>query len=80
MNHEILIRYITEAANNAAASCEMCKAGCLCLVAPQVRVIGQARLESLSMLVDEALRWAKQAVAPLFVSEGFILTLLLALL
>jgi hypothetical protein len=47
---------------------------------PKVRVIGKARLESLSTLVDKALRRAKQTVAPLFISEGLLLILLLALL
>ncbi len=80
MNHEILIRRITEVANEAASNLESCKAGCLRLVVPRVRVIGEERLASLSMLVDKALRRAKQIVAPIFVSEGLLLILLLALL
>jgi putative membrane protein len=80
MNHETLIGYIQEAAKAAAASLENCKAGCLRVVVPKVRVIGKARLESLSMLVDKALQRAKQVVLPLFVSEGLVLILLLALL
>jgi len=80
MDHEILIRYITEAAKAAASNLESCKAGCLRLVVPKVRVIGEARLASLSLLVDTALRRAKQIVAPIFVSEGLLLVLLLALL
>ena len=59
---------------------ESCKAGCLRLVVPKVRVIGEARLASLSLLVDKALRRAKQIVTPIFVSEGLLLILLLALL
>jgi putative membrane protein len=80
MNHETLISYIKEAAKAAAANLETCNAGCLRLVVPKVRVIGQARLESLSLLVDKALKRAKQIVAPIFVSEGLILILLLTLL
>jgi len=80
MNHETLISYIKEAAQAAAANLESCKAGCLRLVVPNVRVIGEARLASLSLLVDKALRRAKQIVAPIFVSEGLLLILLLALL
>jgi putative membrane protein len=80
MNHEKLISYIKEAAKAAAANLETCKAGCLRLVVPNIRVIGEARLESLSLLVDKALQRAKQTVAPIFVSEGLILILLLALL
>jgi putative membrane protein len=80
MNHETLIRNITEVAKTAASNMESCKAGCLRLVVPKVRVIGEARLGSLSLLVDQALRRAKQIVAPIFVSEGLLLILLLALL
>jgi predicted neutral ceramidase superfamily lipid hydrolase len=80
MNHETLISYIQEAAKAAAASLATCKAGCLRLVVPNVRVIGKARLESLSMLVDKALQRAKKTVIPIFASEGLILILLMALL
>jgi len=80
MDHATLIGYIQKAAKAAAANLETCNAGCLRLVVPKVRVIGEARLESLSLLVDKALRWAKQTVAPIFVSEGLILILLLAFL
>jgi putative membrane protein len=80
MNHETLIGYIQEAAKAAAVSLENCKAGCLRVLVPKVRVIGKARLESLSMLVDKALQRAKQTVLPIFVSEGLVLILLLALL
>jgi putative membrane protein len=80
MNHEVLIRHIKEAAKAAATNLETCNAGCLRLVVPEVRVIGKARLESMSLLVDKALQRAKQTVAPFFVSEGLILILLLALL
>jgi predicted neutral ceramidase superfamily lipid hydrolase len=80
MNHDILLGHIQEAAKRAAESLEPCKAGCLRLVVPNVRVIGKARLESLSLLVDRTLQRAKQIVAPVFVSEGVALILLLALL
>jgi putative membrane protein len=80
MNHETLMRYITGVAKAAASNMESCKAGCLRLVVPNVRVIGEARLRTLSLLVDKALRRAKQVVAPIFLSEGALLILLLALL
>jgi putative membrane protein len=80
MNHETLISYVQEAAKTAAAHLEHCKAGCLRMVVPEVRVIGKARLESLSMLVDKALQRAKQIVAPIFALEGLILILFLTLL
>ena len=80
MDHKTLIGYIQEATKAATANLEPCRAGCLHLIVPKVRVIGEARLESLSLLVDKALRWAKQTVAPIFISEGLILLLLLAIL
>ena len=80
MNHEKLISYMQEAAKAAAASLAPCNAGSLRLVVPNVRVIGKARLESLSMLVDKALQRAKKTVIPIFASEGLILILLMALL
>jgi predicted neutral ceramidase superfamily lipid hydrolase len=80
MSHETLISYIQEAAKAAASTLEHSKAGCLRMIVPEVRVIGKARLESLSMLVDKALQRAKQIVIPIFVSEGLALILLLAML
>jgi putative membrane protein len=80
MNHEALIGYIKEAAKAAAAKLERCKAGCLTVVVPKVRVIGKARLESLLVLVDRVLQKAKQIVIPIFGFEGLFLILLLAIL
>jgi putative membrane protein len=80
MNRETLTGYISEAAKAAAAKLERCKAGCKRVVVPKVRVIGKARLESLSMLVDKALQKAKQIVIPIFAVEGLFLILLLAIL
>jgi putative membrane protein len=80
MDHKTLIHHITDVAKAALSNLESCKAGCLRLVVSKVRVIGEARLASLSLLVDKALRRAKQIVTPIFVSEGLLLILLLALL
>jgi putative membrane protein len=80
MNHETLIGYIQEVSKAAVASLEECKAGCQRLTVPNVRVIGEARLGSLSLLVDRALQRAKQTVAPIFACEGLVLILLLTLL
>lgn len=80
MNHDLLVRYITDVAKAAEASLERCKAGCKHLVVPQVRVIGQSRLESLSLLVDAGLKKAKQILVPIFAFEGLFLILLLAFL
>jgi putative membrane protein len=80
MNHDLLVSYVREAAREAEASLETCTAGCLSLVVPQVRVIGEARLKSLTTLVDRALQRAKQVVVPIFLVEGLFLVLLLAFL
>jgi len=80
IDHAILLNYIQEAARMAEKNLETCKAGCKRLVVPGVRMIGKARLESLSMLVDEALQRAKKTVVPIFAAEGLGLILLLAFL
>jgi putative membrane protein len=80
MDHPTLIKYITEAALAAAARLEGCKAGCVTLTVPEVRVIGEARIHTLSTLVDEALQRAKQITVPIFAFEGFLLALFLSVL
>jgi putative membrane protein len=80
MNQELLIKYITDATKTAAANLEPAKAGCKHLIVPQVRVIGGQRISSLSLLVDKALVKAKRVVIPIFLTEGLLLILLLALL
>jgi putative membrane protein len=79
MNHDTLISYIVNVAKNADANLESAKAGCKHLIVPQVRVIGKARIESLSTLVDKALVKAKRTVVPVFLTEGLVLILLLTL-
>jgi putative membrane protein len=79
MNNEVLIRCICEVAKKAEATLEASKAGCLRLVVPQVRVIGEARLQSMSLYVDRAIQKAKQILIPIFGLEGLLLILLLAL-
>jgi predicted neutral ceramidase superfamily lipid hydrolase len=64
----------------AERNLETCKAGCSRIIVPKIRVIGQNRIESLSLLVDKTLQRAKQVVAPIFLSEGLFLILLLAFL
>jgi putative membrane protein len=80
MNHDTLIGYIQEAASTALARLEACVAGSLTIMVPKVRVIGQARIEALSTLVDDALQRAKRIVVPIFGLEGLLLILLLAVL
>ncbi|MDR0461281.1 MAG: DUF2070 family protein [Nitrososphaerota archaeon] len=80
MNQDKLIRYITEAANEAASNLEPAKAGCKHFNVPTVRVIGGSSIASLSLLVDQAIKKAKQMVIPVFLTEGLLLLLLLSLL
>jgi putative membrane protein len=80
MDRELLINYIQQAARSAADKLEACNTGSRRLVVPKVRVIGKARLESLSLFVDKALQRAKRIVAPIFAFEGLIMILLLVLL
>ena len=80
MDNEVLIRYICEVAKKAESNLENSTAGFLHLVVPQVRVIGEARLKSVTTLVDKAIQKAKQTVVPVFGLEGLLLTLLLIIL
>jgi putative membrane protein len=80
MNHATLINYIKAAAAEAVRNLESCTAGGLRITVPKVRVIGEARLESLSLLVDKALRRARQLLIPIFGVEALILVLLLTVL
>ena len=80
MNHELLIGYIKESVSNAAACLESCRAACLSMVVPKVRVIGKTRIHSLSTMVDMALQKAKQVIVPVFAFEGFLLVLFLSVL
>jgi len=80
MNHMKLISYISEAAKAAMANLERCKAGGLRVTVPKVKVIGKARLGSLSLLTDIALQKAKKIVFPIFALNGLVLMLILVFL
>jgi putative membrane protein len=80
MDQEILIRYICDAAKKAEGNLEASNVGCLQLVVPHVRVIGEARLKSMTTLVDKAIQKIKQTLIPVFGLEALILIILLALL
>ncbi len=79
MDHDILIKHITETADTAAQNLEPTKTECIQLVVQNVRVIGEERLDSMSNLVDKAIGKAKKIVAPIFGVEGLLLVLLLLL-
>jgi putative membrane protein len=80
MDQEVLMRYIVEVAKKANSNLEVCKAGCLQLTVPQVRVIGEERLKSMTTLVDKGIQIIKKMLVPVFGLEGLILVLLLILL
>lgn len=77
MDHNVLIRYVLEAAGKAAQNLEAAKSGCVEFVVPKVRVIGEERLNSISILVDRAISRAKKAAPAVFGVEGLLLVLLL---
>ena len=79
MDNALLIKYICEAAKKAEANLEGCSAGCRTFVVPQVRVIGEERLRSVTTLVDKAIVKAKRVAFPIFGVEGLLLLLLLLL-
>ncbi len=79
MNEKTLLGYVGEVAKKAEANLEASKVGCSQFVVPQVRVIGEDRLRSITLLVDKAIQKAKRIVFPIFGIEGLLLILLLAL-
>jgi putative membrane protein len=80
MDHELLIHYIIEAAKKAESNLADSTVGYLRFMVPQVRVIGEERLKSITTLVDKGIQRAKQLVIPVFGLEGLILLLLLIFL
>jgi putative membrane protein len=79
MDHDLLTRYICEVAKKAEANLETSNAGYLRFVVPHVRVIGEARLKSITTLVDRGIQKAKQTSIPIFGLEGLFLILLLTI-
>jgi putative membrane protein len=79
MNHDQLTNCIGEATKQAAGNLEAAKAGCVQFVVPQVRVIGEERLKSISILVDKAIVRAKKVAPVIFGVEGLLFILLLLL-
>jgi putative membrane protein len=79
MDHKLLFRFIGEVAKKAESNLEVCNAGCIQFMVPQVRVIGEEQLNSITTLVDKAIIRTKRIIAPIFGVEGLILLLLLLL-
>jgi putative membrane protein len=80
MNHDSLIKHITNSALAASGKLERCRAGHHKLTVPKIRVIGGGSLSVMSVLVDQTIQKAKRIVAPIFAVEGLLLILLLAVL
>jgi putative membrane protein len=80
MSHDLLINYISEATKKAEANLEVSKAGSVQFIVPRVRVIGEERLHSISLLVDKALVKAKKFAPSIFGVEGLLFILILLLL
>ncbi|MEM2119178.1 MAG: DUF2070 family protein [Candidatus Bathyarchaeia archaeon] len=77
INHEKLIGHIKKAVQNALSSMEPVKAGFCNITVPKVKVIGEKRLESLSLLTDVVLKRAKEIVVPISAVCGLLLMFLL---
>ena len=80
IDRDLLLKYIKGGASKALENLEACKASCLSIIVPEVHVIGQEKIYSLSTLVDLAIKRAKQVVVPVFGFEGLLLALFLYVL
>ena len=79
INHEKLIGYIKKATLAATSDLEPVKAGACSMTAPNVKVIGEKKLEALCLLTDRTLQRAKKTVIPIFATVGLLLMLFLML-
>ena len=77
IDHERLIGYIKEATLAAMSDLEPVKAACRSITVPKVKVIGEKRLETLSLLTDKTFQKAKEIVVPIFAASGLLLMLFL---
>jgi putative membrane protein len=79
MDHIVLIQILSELAKEAVSNLEAAKVSCIQFIVPKVRVIGEERLNSVSLLIDEAITHAKKAAPVIFGVEGLLLIVLLLL-
>jgi putative membrane protein len=77
VDHEKLIGYIKKATDKALANSERVKVACHNITVPGVKVIGEKRLETLSLLTDRVLHRAREVVVPIFALCGLVLMLFL---
>ncbi len=77
IDHENLIAYIKKATFAALSDLEHVKAACRSITIPEVKVIGEKRLETLCLLIDRTLQKAKKVAVPIFATSGLLLMLIL---
>ncbi|MDH5794154.1 MAG: DUF2070 family protein [Candidatus Bathyarchaeota archaeon] len=77
IDHENLIAYIKRATFAALSELEHVKAACRSITIPEVKVIGEKRLETLCLLIDRTLQKAKKVAVPIFATSGLLLMLVL---
>ena len=77
MDHGKLMEYVKEATASALLSLDYSKVDCRNILIPKVKVIGEERLTTLSLLTERSLQKAKKAAIPLFGSVGLVLMLIL---
>jgi putative membrane protein len=79
MDHSVLVQVLNDLAKEATSNLEASKVDCIQFVVPKVRVIGEERLNSVSVLIDKAITHAKKVAPIIFGVEGLLLIVLLLL-
>jgi len=77
IDHENLVAYIKKVTFAALSDLENVKAACRSITIPEVKVIGEKRLETLCLLIDKTLQKAKKVAVPIFATSGLLLMLIL---
>jgi putative membrane protein len=77
IDHEKLIEYIKGATLTALSTLERVKATCRNITIPDVKVIGEKRLNTLCLLIDRTIQYAKKVAVPIFATSGLLLMLIL---
>lgn len=77
IDHETLIGYIKKAVLAAMSALESVSTSCRNITVPKVRVIGEKRLETLSLLTDRVIQRARRVAVPMFALSGLVLMMLL---
>jgi putative membrane protein len=80
MDERLLLDHIKNAVLSASERLEKCNANTSRIIVPEIRVIGEDLLESISNLVDRSIQRAKRILLPTFAIEGVVLIALILLL